>query len=64
MIPPGKSEINSKVNAIQTLIVQKVEEQFRIVLFQNTPAVFHERPELSKELTDELQAVFDRQQKQ
>jgi len=64
MIPPEKSEINSKVNAIQTLIVQQVEEQFGIVLFQNTPAVFHERPELSKELTDELQAVFDRQQKQ
>jgi hypothetical protein len=31
----------------------------RIVLFQNTPAQFHGRPELVEEMTRELQAVAD-----
>ncbi|HMJ47348.1 MAG TPA: SgcJ/EcaC family oxidoreductase [Ferruginibacter sp.] len=61
MIPPGKSEINSNVNTIQTLIAQKVSDQFQIAIFQNTPAAFHERPDLNKQLTDELQQEFDKQ---
>jgi uncharacterized protein (TIGR02246 family) len=59
MVPPGKNEINSKVNAIQTLIAQKEGDEFKIALFQNTPAAFHGRPELSLQLTQELQAAFD-----
>ena len=61
MIPPGKSEINPKVNAIQTLIAEKLSDQFQIVIFQNTPAAFHERPNLAEELTHELQEAFDKQ---
>lgn len=61
MIPPGKSEINPAVNAIQSLIAKKQGEDYRIVLFQNTPAAFHGRPELSKQLTEVLQEVFDKQ---
>ena len=64
MVPPGKSEINSKVNAIQTLVAEKVSGQFKIAIFQNTPATFHERPDLSKQLTDELQHVFDTKHKE
>ena len=59
MVPPGKNEINSKVNAIQTLIAQNEGDEFKIALFQNTPAAFHGRPELSLQLTQELQAAFD-----
>ena len=59
MVPPGQKEINSKVNAVQTLIAQKEDDEFKIALFQNTPAAFHGRPELSKQLTQELQAAFD-----
>jgi hypothetical protein len=33
--------------------------QWRIVLFQNTPAQFHGRPSLVEEMTRELQAVAD-----
>ena len=47
MVLPGQSQINSAVNAIQTLIAQKQHEDFLITLFQNTPAAFHGRPELS-----------------
>jgi uncharacterized protein (TIGR02246 family) len=59
MLPPGKEEINPKVNAIQNMVAVKDGEGFCIVLYQNTPATFHERPELSKELTEELQRVAD-----
>lgn len=62
MVPPGKAKINPAVNAIQTLIGQKEEELFFIALFQNTPAAFHGRPELSSQLTEELQQAYDQQQ--
>ncbi|MEO6455543.1 MAG: SgcJ/EcaC family oxidoreductase [Ginsengibacter sp.] len=61
MIPPGKTEINPKVNAIQTMIAQKEADQFRIAIFQNTPAALHERPDLSKQLTEELQEAYEMQ---
>jgi uncharacterized protein (TIGR02246 family) len=57
MIPPEKNEIDPKTNAIQTLVAQKEGDQFKISLFQNTPAAFHGRPELSLKLTQELQAA-------
>jgi uncharacterized protein (TIGR02246 family) len=61
MVPPGQSTINPAVNAIQTLIALKEQEQFYIALFQNTPAAFHGRPELSHQVTAELQVVFNNQ---
>lgn len=61
MVPPGQKEVNPKVNAIQTLIAQKEGVQFKISLFQNTPAAYHGRPELSLQLTQELQAAFNHQ---
>ena len=63
MVPPGKSEVNPGVNAIQTLCALKEQKQFRIAVFQNTPAAFHGRPELSRRLTEELQQAFNNQQK-
>jgi hypothetical protein len=59
MIPPGKSEINPAVNAVQTLVAQKQLDVFRIAIFQNTPAAFHGRPELSQQLTQELQEAVN-----
>ena len=63
MIPPGQTEINPTVNAIQTLVAQKEADEFKISIFQNTPAAFHGRPELSSQLTSELQEAFNHQQK-
>jgi len=54
MVPRGKSDINPAVNAIQSLIATKKQGRWRIALFQNTPAAFHGRPELSEQLTEEL----------
>jgi len=58
MIPHGQPDINPAINAIQTLVAQKTGAGFRIVIFQNTPAAFHEHPELSEELTQELRKVL------
>lgn len=54
MVPPGENDINSKTNAIQIMIAQKKEGQFRIAVYQNTPAAFHGRPEAIEQLTNEL----------
>ena len=61
MIPQGKTEINPVTNAIQTLVAQKHENGFLISFFQNTPAAFHGRPQLSQQLTEELQEATKKQ---
>jgi uncharacterized protein (TIGR02246 family) len=58
MIPPGQSRLNPAVNAIQSLVAAKQDGQWRITLFQNTPAQFHGRPELAEALTDELRLLL------
>ena len=58
MVPPGQSNLNPAANAIQTIIAVKHEDQWRIALFQNTPAQFHGRPELAEALTEELQQLL------
>ena len=58
MVPPGQSDINPAVNTLQTLIALKRDGQWRIVLFQNTPAQFHGRPELVQQMTEELRQLL------
>lgn len=58
MVPRGQSDLNPAVNAIQSLVAAKQDDQWRIVLFQNTPAQFHGRPELSEALTEELRQLL------
>ncbi|WP_174613011.1 SgcJ/EcaC family oxidoreductase [Virgibacillus ihumii] len=58
MVPPGKSDIEPSVNAHQTLIAVKSGSEWRVELFQNTPAQFHGRPELVEEMTEELRKVY------
>lgn len=58
MIPPGKSDLNAATNAIQSLVAAKVDGTWKIVLFQNTPAQFHGRPDLSEQLTAELRQLL------
>ena len=54
MVPPGKTELNPAVNAIQSLVFVKRDDGLKIALLHNTPAAFHGRPETSKALTKEL----------
>lgn len=58
MIPPGKSDIEPAVNAQQTLVAVKKDYGWCVELFQNTPAQFHGRPELVKEMTEELRQLI------
>lgn len=48
MVPPGGTEIMPAVNAIQTLVAVCFDGEWRVALFQNTPAAFHGRPELAE----------------
>jgi len=57
MIPSGGSDIEPARNAHQTLVAAKQDGEWRIVLFQNTPAQFHGRPDLAERLTRELRQV-------
>jgi uncharacterized protein (TIGR02246 family) len=58
MVPPGKADISPEMNAVQSMVAAQKSGKWEIALFQNTPAAFHEKPELSKKLTDELRAVL------
>jgi uncharacterized protein (TIGR02246 family) len=58
MVPPGQTDLNPSVNAIQSLVIVEEEGQLRISLLQNTPAAFHGRPQVAERLTDELKEVL------
>jgi uncharacterized protein (TIGR02246 family) len=58
MVPRGHSDINPALNAVQSLIATKEQGRWRIALFQNTPAAFHGRAELSEQLTEELRRAL------
>ena len=58
MVPPQQSDINPNVNTLHTLLVVRIDEKWRIKLFQNTPAQFHGRPELVKQMTEELRELL------
>jgi uncharacterized protein (TIGR02246 family) len=58
LVPHGRSDIEPALNALQTLVATKHDGQWRITLFQNTPAQFHGRPELVQQLTEELRQLL------
>jgi len=57
LVPAGSSELNPALNAVQTLVAARQDSGWRIVLFQNTPAQLHGRPDLAEALTDELRRL-------
>ena len=61
MVPPGKDDINPEMNAVQSMVAARKGGKWEIALFQNTPAAYRERPDLSKKLTDELRAALKKQ---
>jgi uncharacterized protein (TIGR02246 family) len=54
MVPAGRSELEPALNAVQSLVAERQDGEWKIVLYQNTPAQFHGRPELAESLTEEL----------
>jgi uncharacterized protein (TIGR02246 family) len=59
LVPPGQNVIKADTNSHQTVVAEDRDGQWRIVLFQNTAAQFHGRPDLVEEMTRELQAVAE-----
>jgi uncharacterized protein (TIGR02246 family) len=57
MVPPGERKVKPERNAVQSLIAVKENDTWKIALFQNTPAQYHGRPEVSEALTNELNAL-------
>ena len=57
MVPRHGKEINPAMNAIQSLVATKVGTEWKISLFQNTPAAWHGRPEDQEKLSNELRQV-------
>lgn len=58
MVPPGGSDINPDLNAVQTLVASRAADgRWRIEMFHNTPAAFHGRPHEKEKLTQELRAL-------
>jgi len=58
MLPPGQSDINPNVNTHHTLVAIKIDGDWQIKLFQNTPAQFHGRPELVEHMSNELRELL------
>jgi uncharacterized protein (TIGR02246 family) len=56
LVPPGKDDIDPALNAAQSMVAVQKGGSWKIALFQNTPAAFHDRPDLAKKLTEELRA--------
>lgn len=58
MVPPGKDDLNPELNAVQSMVAARRGGKWEIALFQNTPAAFHEKPDLSKKMTEELRVIL------
>jgi len=58
MVPPEQRDIHPAVNAVQTIVATRDGGPWRIALFQNTPAAYHGRPDLSEQLTAELRQAL------
>ncbi len=58
MVPRGKGNINPALNAIQSMIAVRQNDEWRVAHFQTTPAAFHEHPERSDALCEELREAL------
>ena len=61
LIPADKEDIDPGLNAVQSLVAVRKAGTWKIAHFHNTPAAFHQRPELAKQLTEELRAKLKTQ---
>ena len=61
MIPPGKRSLIPERNAVQSLVASRQSNgDWRIEMFQNTPARFDGRPNEVDKLTRELEAELQK----
>ena len=58
MIPPGKKELNTERNAVQVMVAVERGGEWRVALFQNTPAAWDGRKEDAEKLNEELRQAI------
>ena len=56
LIPAGKDDIDPALSAVQSMVAVQKGGKWKIALFHNTPAAYHMRPDLAKQLAEELRA--------
>jgi uncharacterized protein (TIGR02246 family) len=54
VIPAGRDDLEPKQNSAQSLVAERSADGWRVVLYHNTPAQYHGRPEAVESLTAEL----------
>jgi uncharacterized protein (TIGR02246 family) len=54
LVPNGKDDIEPALNAVQSMVAVKKGGAWKVALFQNTPATLDQRPDLAKQLTEQL----------
>jgi uncharacterized protein (TIGR02246 family) len=57
MVPPGGDKVKPEANALHSLVAARSGGEWRIALFQNTPAQYHGRPEAVEEHTAQIERV-------
>jgi uncharacterized protein (TIGR02246 family) len=56
VIPPGRDDLEPKQNSAQSLVAENSGDGWRVLLYHNTPAQYHGRPEAVEKLTEELRS--------
>src|SRR5436309_9967999 len=54
VVPAGQSGLEPKLNAVQALVAEQRKGGWQVILYQNTAAQFHGRPDLTEAPPDEL----------
>ena len=54
VVPAGQADLNPALNSVQRMLCKISNSRWEIVLYHNTPAQFHGRPEMVEKLTAEL----------
>jgi uncharacterized protein (TIGR02246 family) len=60
VVPAGQDDVKPELNSVQTLVAERTGGDWRVVVYHNTPAQFHGRPELAESLTEELRQELRR----
>jgi uncharacterized protein (TIGR02246 family) len=62
VVPAGQADLNPALNSVQRMLCTISNSRWEIVLYHNTPAQFHGRPEMVEKLTAELREARAQQE--
>ena len=61
VVPAGSDDIEPSLNATQSLVARRDPDGWRVVLYHNTPAQYHGRPQAVDALSAELRRALSPQ---